>query len=710
MELDVYQQCPCHTDKKIKFCCGKDVIGDLNRVLELQRSNQTQAALDTLDRAIQKHGDQDCLLTSKVQLLLSLKLYEEAMATNEKFLSKNPQHYLGLEQRANLEAIRGNVLAAFTALQDAMDHLPSPAIPVSFATTFRLVAMALLSTGNNLAARAHAQIALQLRDHKDEIASQIIARSYGAGFFGPALYQEITIPLLPEGEFAWRKRYENVLRATRRGQFRKGQEIAERALESAPEELWLVRMVAIASTNLPDLKYSRQAWQRYARHPQLGTIEQIYAEVVFQSLSFDEAPAYQYTSEYEVEKLDPITESLLANPKARALPSHVLSNFSRNGILPRHAFMIGSQPIVAYDETRPLAETAYSEGLVVTFGRQTDAPPRVSLIMNQEPESHPLYQQLKTVDPSLTLIPGHTGRNPLDLLMWSIDLPYDFYPSPTQEQVVSLGKRHKMEFFTGAFLDRTWAGLEGSTIRQLISNPATVARGLAIIMRSLLAIESTSLMQEIANKLSEILGTAIPPQFEEPEIPDVVLSPFLINFIKLDSLSDERLHHCLMATLNSDSSYMIALILQEMKRRDYSSEALPRWGIHQMLGEIAEDNQVALDCFAQARTLARAVGEPIGPILVSELRQRLVRGIVPGTQRLMSELTTRFQDDEETKTALHRVLYELGMLTPDGRIVSQEEIAEESPASGIWIPGSGADAEATEVGSTETSKLWLPGQ
>ncbi len=710
MELDVYQQCPCHTDKKIKFCCGKDVVGDLNRVLELHRSNQTQAALDTLERAIQKHGEQDCLLTTKVQLLGSLRLYDEAMATNEKFLSKNPQHYLGLEQRANLEAIRGNVLAAFTALQDAMDHLPSAEIPVSFATAFRLVAMALLSSGHNLAARAHAHIALQLRDHKDDMAAQIVGRSFGSSTMVPALYQEITIPLLPEGEFPWRKRYENVLRATRRGQFRKGFEIATRALEAAPDDLWLVRLVALASVNVADPENSRLAWRRYARHPQLGMMEQIYAEMMFQSMSFAEAPAYQFTSEFQLENLEGVVESLLADPRARALSGNVLSNFSRNGIQPRNVFILGSGPIVAYDETKPLSELTYSEGLIVLFGRQTDSPPRVSLIMNQEPETHPIFEQLKAIDPTLTLVPGNSGRNPLDKLLWSVDLPYDFEPNPTHPQMFSLGKRHKTEFFTGAFLDRTWAGLEGATIRECMADPQSIARGHALIMRALMAIDSRELLVEIANKLSGIFNTQIPPNLEDSEIPDVLHVPFLINFINLEALSDERLHQCLMATMNTNSHYMIGRVLDEMKRRDYSSEVLPRWAIFQMLGEIAEDNQVALDHFAQSRSLARAAGESIGLILVSELRQRLIRGITSGTQRLMSELTSRFQDDEETQTALHRVLYELGMLTPDGRMVAPEEAVEDASPTGIWVPGNSLDSEGSEVGEPEPSKLWLPGQ
>ena len=32
MTTDAYQPCPCGIDKKIKFCCGAEVLGDLGKV------------------------------------------------------------------------------------------------------------------------------------------------------------------------------------------------------------------------------------------------------------------------------------------------------------------------------------------------------------------------------------------------------------------------------------------------------------------------------------------------------------------------------------------------------------------------------------------------------------------------------------------------------------------------------------------------------
>ena len=89
MDIDIYQQCPCHAEKKIKFCCGKDVIGDLNEVLAKNKSGQSTAALDQIDRAIKKSGPKDCLLTIQTHILITNGEIEKARESNELFLKTN---------------------------------------------------------------------------------------------------------------------------------------------------------------------------------------------------------------------------------------------------------------------------------------------------------------------------------------------------------------------------------------------------------------------------------------------------------------------------------------------------------------------------------------------------------------------------------------------------------------------------------------------
>ena len=99
MEIDIYQTCPCQS-KKIKFCCGKSIVADLNRIVELCRSHQAVAALEHIDRTIARQGGCDCLSTLKTHVLLMLREYDQAETVNNEFLRRNPVR-LSLNGRAS---------------------------------------------------------------------------------------------------------------------------------------------------------------------------------------------------------------------------------------------------------------------------------------------------------------------------------------------------------------------------------------------------------------------------------------------------------------------------------------------------------------------------------------------------------------------------------------------------------------------------------
>jgi hypothetical protein len=46
MALDAYQPCPCGIDKKIKFCCGAEIIEDLGKIETALDGDQRLGALD----------------------------------------------------------------------------------------------------------------------------------------------------------------------------------------------------------------------------------------------------------------------------------------------------------------------------------------------------------------------------------------------------------------------------------------------------------------------------------------------------------------------------------------------------------------------------------------------------------------------------------------------------------------------------------------
>ena len=97
MDIDAYHLCPCQSGNKIKFCCGKDVINELNDILKKNGAGQVQAALDQLQRTAEKSGPRDCLQVIKTHILISANDIEAAKVTNAEFREQSPGHSMGLQ-------------------------------------------------------------------------------------------------------------------------------------------------------------------------------------------------------------------------------------------------------------------------------------------------------------------------------------------------------------------------------------------------------------------------------------------------------------------------------------------------------------------------------------------------------------------------------------------------------------------------------------
>ena len=123
MDIDIYQQCPIHTDKKMKFCCGKGIVQELDKILAKNKSKQTKSALEELDRLIEKVGPRELLLAIKTHILIAQGDLPMAQAANEQFLAVIPGHTMGKQHQALISLGQGDIAGAIKSLQDAMDAI-----------------------------------------------------------------------------------------------------------------------------------------------------------------------------------------------------------------------------------------------------------------------------------------------------------------------------------------------------------------------------------------------------------------------------------------------------------------------------------------------------------------------------------------------------------------------------------------------------------
>src|SRR4029078_4485575 len=76
MSLDAYQPCPCGIDKKIKFCCGPEIIDDLAKIEDALAGEQRLGSLNLTNRLLEKKPDRPCLLMHKATIQMALRELE----------------------------------------------------------------------------------------------------------------------------------------------------------------------------------------------------------------------------------------------------------------------------------------------------------------------------------------------------------------------------------------------------------------------------------------------------------------------------------------------------------------------------------------------------------------------------------------------------------------------------------------------------------
>ena len=241
--------------------------------------------MEQIERVIKKSGERDCLLALQTHINFELGQIDKARESNAQFSAKNPGHPVAFQHDAMIKLSDGDVGAAIDRLQDAMDAIKSNEIPTLFASTFRMVGSVLLAGGHLLAARAHLQFAAMLKEGQDQELNQLIARSYRIPNAPLVLSDDFRLQPAP-ADVEWAGKYENVGRAMNRGQFRLALKILNRIDENWPNQVQVLRSIAILNSMLANEEEMSGSWKRLARLEQLPHWQAVECEAI--SLLFDQ--------------------------------------------------------------------------------------------------------------------------------------------------------------------------------------------------------------------------------------------------------------------------------------------------------------------------------------------------------------------------------------------------------------------------------------
>jgi hypothetical protein len=182
-----------------------------------------------------------------------------------------------------------------------------------------------------------------------------------------------------------------------------------------------------------------------------------------------------------------------------------------------------------------------------------------------------------------------------------------------------------------------------------------------------------------------------------------------LSQIDVSKLSDDQLLVVYRRAYSVMAVVPLRKIALELIGRPSLDDRIDKVEAYDILSDVADNSDEALEYLDKARKLATAEGESPAAWLIDELEIRLVRGEFDKFGQLIKEIQARYMKEPGIPQALIQVLARYGLVTPDGRVVVPvtrgEEPAEAAVAAGVWTPESGSGAE----GPKSEPKIWLPG-
>jgi tetratricopeptide (TPR) repeat protein len=712
MDIDIYQPCPCNSGKKIKFCCAKDITADLNQILSKSSAGQSAAAIDLIDRVVEREGQRDCLSIIKTHILLSSEDVEKADETNKLFLAAAPKHPIGLQHRALIKVGQGEIEPGVKYLQKAMNAIPGNEIPISFANAFRTVGIGLLHAGHLLAARAHFNYSLMLKDN-DEQAQGLLIQTYQLPEISMLLKHDLRLDPVPEDEsLPWFKHYANVMKALDAGQFSFALKILKKADEESPNVPEIKRGIAILTTNLAIEDEISNAWRDYSRLPDLNRWDAVEAEALAQMIGNQDlsAPIDYVSIEFELNDLDRANEAAIANSQMIA---HDTSQIQvQSGPPPRSAFAV-----IDKDEVKEAASLTFDNvpnaiGDLMMFGKQTDRAARCELVVAASNET----TAIEIVKAAFTSeIQGEPERKVVgqlsqleQALTWNWHLPQDI----EREQYEELNEKMK-EYVT---LER-WAEVPFEMFGGKSPQEACKDESNSIALEALMVQFEASADQQaeesnLINRLRDKLGLPHPEPVDIEALGDRLVSPVRQKYLDVTKLKDEQLIGLQSEAMTIGNMPVLKRVIPEVLGRPSTTEKIPHDLCHSVMAQLAEGEEARFEHIHQARNIAKQNNRPFGVYLVQELELSILHGKRDKVPVILREIETNHMHEPNVEYQLVRLLQKFGLIDPNGRMpgppAENEGSAPPADAGGIWTPG--ADEPASAEPEESDSKLWIPGQ
>jgi tetratricopeptide (TPR) repeat protein len=711
MTIDQYQLCPCGSNKKVKFCCARDVLPEINKVLTALQGEQRVAALDHVNHAIEKKGDKDCLLNIKTNILLQLGEDEKAREASKQVLKKNPDNPIALANHGLLDAAAGELDNAVDKLQQCLD-LIGDNIPFSVIEAIKLVGISLLHSGRVIAGRNHLLLYQGFHPEKDEQVGRLISQTFMSSKIPLLMKVDNVAAEAPEGA-PWREDFDTAVKMGSRGRWISAVESLQDLDEQYPDQPEIRRNIAIYQNCLGAAEDMAESWSDYAHTAGVDFEDAVEAEA-FAQLIDPELEAEKLdvvVNTYPVNDVDKLVEELAADKRCDSVP--LQEEALPEGPRPKEAFLI-------FDRERPDSGIDITRGeipnvccQIYVYGRQTDRDPRIELMMTKNDQYEVKLGQAKIV------LGDHIGEESdsralsqvtrlSDTLTWDWQFPPDT-PRELQNELLNEQRR---EIMLEKWPKLSQPSLGGKTPADVVGQEKYKVALAAAVLLLELSTDQQITMQVDLDMLREKLQ--VPPRkiFDPSDIPN----PDRISVIRLPQvdftkLGDKDLVSAFQRAGMVSAWKALTAICHELLNRDSLDEEIDKSSVYLMLARMEPELEECMQLIQKARNVCITKKASPARTLIAELEARIERGDVEKAPDLIREIESKYIREPGVGNELMRVLVRFGIVDPNGS--PRQEAAPAAPGnppateSGyVWTPDGGSAAPEKPA---EEKKLWVPG-
>jgi len=733
MSLDAYQPCPAGIDKKIKFCCGPEILDDLAKIEDALAGDQRLGALDLCNRLLEKKPDRACLLMHKATIQLGLQELSGSRETVERLLHVAPGNPSGMALAAILDCQDGNVAAAVDHLQTALEGQQGKLIPMVY-QAIGIVSRTLDAAGEALAAQTHAVFQAGASQGQDRDAMMNLLEIEGNGGVPLAIHGMTGLVSAPADgplKAAQIAEFNDALRQADLGCWRRAAAMFETLAGKEPNEPAVWRNLGVCRLRVLNNQGATAALRRYAALPGVPRDDAIEAEAMAQFLreasEIDTIPELAVT--YAVNDPQALREHLLSSKRVHSVPFDPAQFREENEPPPMAVFLVLDREIPPTAQALSRDKVPKVCGELLLYGKETDRPARAecSLIKSAEYDAKlKAFLEVLGAQAGEKLGEEETGR--ISAVAAALSINWRF-PDDTPPEV---RKRLMQEQRTLSLLS-IWPNLpmgvlDGRSPRQAVADQAGQIRVLAIILQMDLA-EPTE--NPDYNKLRRSLGLSTLETIDPTGLRVETLSPARLARLDVAKLSDDQLVTVYRRAILTGAPRLLRGLGLEVARRPSldNHREIDKGEVYDVLARMATDAAEALDCLHKAQEVAEAKGLSPARYLLGELPFHLQRGDAQESRRILNLLMTRHAREPGIQQSLLSLLNQLGLVRMDpatGRpvmMIPSEGLPGAAPSAlgaapppptaappaqpSIWTPDQFAPAPSS--GGEGKSKLWIPG-